>query len=168
MNKPLLRAVSSTPEPIPEPDEAQGLGASLRAMRNARGFSLAEASTRLKYSVRQLEALENEEWGRLPQGMLLRGQVKNYARFLGTDVDALLVMLDNQVGTRPSVSVSVPMPHAGLSDAELPLGAEGGSRSWGWLLVILALLVVAGIYAIDRGWVPDSWLVFDWLKALKQ
>ena len=46
MNKPLLRAVSSTPEPIAEPaaepmvepDETQGLGASLRQMRQA-GFS---------------------------------------------------------------------------------------------------------------------------------
>lgn len=168
MNKPLLRAVSSTPEPVVEPDETQGLGASLRAMRHARGCSLADASTRLKYSVRQLQALENEEWSRLPQGVLLRGQVKNYARFLDADVDALLVMLDNQVETQPTLPVSAPVKRAAFNEAELPLHSEGGSRSWGWLLVILALLVVAGVYAVDRGWVPDSWLVFDWLKALKQ
>jgi len=168
MNKPLLRAVSSTPQPVVEPDEAQGLGASLRAMRKARGCSLSDASARLKYTVRQLDALENEQWQQLPKGMLLRGLVKNYGRFLETDVDALLVMLDNQVGTRSAASVSVPVPAASLSGADLPLHPEGGSRSWGWLLVIVVLLVVAGIYAIDRGWVPDSWLVFDWLKALKQ
>ncbi|MDX3896053.1 helix-turn-helix transcriptional regulator [Pusillimonas sp.] len=168
MNKPLLRAVSSTPEPIAEPDEARGLGASLRAMRMARGCSLSDVSARLKYSVRQLDALENEQWDRLPNGVLLRGLVKNYGRFLETDVDALLAMLDTQVGTRSAASVSVPVPAASLSGADLPLHPEGGSRSWGWLLIIVVLLVVAGVYAIDRGWVPDSWLIFDWLKALKQ
>jgi len=166
MNKPLLRAVSSTPEPIAEPDEAKGLGASLRAMRTAKGCSLSDVSARLKYSVRQLDALENEQWDRLPNGVLLRGLVKNYGRFLETDVDALLAMLDTQVGTRSAASV--PVPAASLSGADLPLHPEGGSRSWGWLLVIVVLLVVAGVYAIDRGWVPDSWLIFDWLKALKQ
>jgi len=168
MNKPLLRAVSSTPEPVGEPDEAKGLGASLRAMRTARGCSLSDVSARLKYSVRQLDALESEQWDKLPSGVLLRGLVKNYGRFLDTDVDALLTMLDTQVDTQRAPSVSVPVQAASLGGADLPLHAEGGSRSWGWLLVIVALLVVAGAYAIDRGWVPDSWLVFDWLKALKQ
>lgn len=168
MNKPLLRAVSSTPEPAAELDEAQGLGASLRAMRNAKGYSLSDVSARLKYSVRQLDALENEQFAQLPDGMLLRGLVKNYGRYLETDVDALLVMLDNQAGTRPAAPASAPVPGVTLSGADLPLHPEGGSRPWGWLLVIVALLVVAGAYAIDRGWVPDSWLVFDWLKALKQ
>lgn len=168
MNKPLLRAVSSTPPAVPEPDEAQGLGASLRAMRKARGCSLADVSARLKYSVRQLDALENEQWGRLPSGVLLRGLVRNYGRFLETDVDALLAMLAKQVGTQSAASVSVPVRGASLSGVDLPLHPEGGSRSWGWLLVIVALLVVAGIYAVDRGWVPDSWLIFDWLKTLKQ
>lgn len=168
MNKPLLRAVSSTPEPIVEPDEAQGLGASLRQMRNARGISLSDASARLKYTARQLDALENERWAELPQGMLLRGLVKNYARFLDTDVNALLIMLENQVGIQAAAPSSLPVQRAALSGADLPLHAEGGSRSWGWLLVIVAVVVVAAVYAIDRGWVPESWLIFDWLKALRQ
>jgi hypothetical protein len=36
------------------------------------------------------------------------------------------------------------------------------------MIIILILLFVAGFYAIERGWVPDSWLVFDWLKSLKK
>ena len=168
MNKPLLRAVSSTPAPPVEPDEAQGLGASLRQMRNARGISLSDASARLKYSVRQLDALENERWSELPQGMLLRGLVKNYARYLQTDVNALLTMLENQLGNQVAAPASLPVQKASLGSNDLPLHAEGGSRPWGWLLVIVAVVVVAAVYAIDRGWVPESWLVFEWLKALRQ
>lgn len=168
MNKPLLRAVSSTPELMAEPDATEGLGASLRAMRKVRGHTLPEVSTRLKYSVRQLEALENEQWEKLPRGVLLRGLVKNYARFLETDVDALLIMLDNQAGAQSATPVPISAKGASLPQADMPLHPEGGSRSWGWLLVILTLLIVLVIYAINRGWVPDAWLIFDWLKALKQ
>lgn len=168
MNKPLLRAVSSNPAPVVEPDHTQGLGASLRQMRNARGISLSDASARLKYTVRQLDALENERWDELPKGMLLRGLVKNYSRFLETDVDALLTMLENQVGSDAAAPASLPVPRAAAGRAGTPLHSEAGSRSWGWLLVIVAVLVVAGIYAVDRGWVPDSWLIFDWLKSIRQ
>lgn len=167
MNKPLLRAVSSNSEPLAEPDEAKGLGASLRQIRNARGISLSDASGRLKYSVRQLDALENERWDELPQGMLLRGFVKNYARFLEADMQALLTMLENQVGSQAAAPASMPVQRARLSETDLPLHSESSSRSWGWLLVIVAVVVVAGVYAIKRGWVPESWLIFDWLKALR-
>lgn len=168
MNKPLLRAVSSNPQPVVEPDASMGVGASLRALREARGHSISDVSARLKYSVRQLQALEGEEWQHLPDGFLLRGLVKNYARFLETDTEALLVMLDNQVGTRPPTIVTAASRRSS-GNTDVPLHSEPGPRSWswGWLLVIVALLVVAGVYAIDRGWIPDSWLIFDWLKALK-
>ncbi|WP_397473017.1 helix-turn-helix domain-containing protein [Pusillimonas sp.] len=168
MNKPLLRAVSSNPAPVVEPDQSQGLGASLRQMRNARGVSLSDASARLKYTVRQLDALENERWNELPRGMLLRGLVKNYSRFLETDVDALLTMLENQVGSEAAAPVSLPVQRVSVGRAGTPLHSESSSRSWGWLLVIVAVVAVAGVYAVDRGWVPDSWLIFDWLKSIRQ
>ena len=168
MNKPLLRAVSSNPEPIVELDEAQGVGASLRQIRNARGHSLSDASARLKYTVRQLDALENERWDELPKGMLLRGLVKNYSRFLDADVDALLTMLENQVGSEAAAPASMPVQRAAMKAADMPLHSDGGSRSWGWLLVIVAVVAVAAVYAVDRGWVPDSWLIFDWLKTIRQ
>jgi hypothetical protein len=66
-------------------------------------------------------------------------------------------------------SKTVPVASAtSLGPADLPLQAEPVHRPWGWLLIILILLFVAGFYAIERGWVPDSWLVFDWLKSLKK
>lgn len=147
-----------------------GLGATLRAMRESRRISLSDASQRLKYSVRQIEALEAEDWSRLPSGMPLRGLVRNYARYLEADVDSVLVLLDNQVGpTAPAKvmvapGVSAPSIHG---DAEVPMAAEAPSRSsWGWFIIILAILVIAAFYAVDRGWVPESWLIFDWLKAI--
>lgn len=145
-----------------------GVGATLRSIREARRTSVSEASQRLKFSVRQIEALEAEEWGRLPGGVSLRGFVRNYARYLEADVDSVLTLLDNQIGpTAPRSIVTAPGVGASVgNDAELPVTAEASHKPWGWFFIILALLVIAAFYAIDRGWVPESWLIFDWLKAI--
>ncbi|NGM87806.1 helix-turn-helix domain-containing protein [Parapusillimonas sp. SGNA-6] len=166
MTQPLLKeeAQLDTVTPISAPS---GLGPTLRSLREARGLSPSEVSSRLKFSSRQLEALETEQWDRLPSGVSLRGFVKNYGRYLEADVDALMVMLENQVASTRSKTVPVASATS-LGPADLPLQAEPVHRPWGWLLIILILLFVAGFYAIERGWVPDSWLVFDWLKSLKK
>ena len=151
------------------PQAPAGLGATLRSLRESRRISLSEASQRLKYTVRQIEALESENWSRLPAGVPLRGFVRNYARYLEADVASVLVLLDNQIGpTAPSSVMSAPAV-AGSSvgaDAELPVSSEGSHRPWGWFFIIVAILVIAAFYAVDRGWVPESWLIFDWLKAI--
>lgn len=164
MNQFLTEAASEEPAA----DElASGPGAALRAMREARGLSLPEVSTRIKYSAVQLGFLESEQWSRLPDGVPLRGLVRNYARFLDTDVDAVLRLLDNEVGpTRAYPSVS--LNQRALPQTGLPVHSEPVRRTWVWLLLILVLLGVAGLYAVNRGWMPEAWLIFDWLKAIKQ
>ncbi|HRL22912.1 helix-turn-helix domain-containing protein [Alcaligenes sp. SDU_A2] len=146
-----------------------GVGPTLRELRQAQAYSLADVSGRLKFSVRQLEALEAEQWDQLPGGQSLRGMVRNYARFLEADGTAVLTMLESQVSDAGAPKpVPRSAPGAGLAGTELSLYSESRSGfSWGWLLIIVVFLLVAGFYAIDRGWVPDSWLVFDWLKGLK-
>lgn len=144
-----------------------GIGSMLKALRQAKGLTLADVSSRIKFSVRQLDALENEQWDSLPEGLLLRGMVKNYGRYLEADMDALLLQLESQVS---GAGAPKPVPQT-LSSAnartDTPLYTERASRSWGWWLIIFLVLLVAGLYAINRGWIPDSWLVFDWLKGLK-
>ncbi|NYT61327.1 helix-turn-helix domain-containing protein [Alcaligenaceae bacterium] len=164
MTQPLLKEARL--EIVPSAPIPTGVGPTLRSLREARRLSPADITARLKFTARQLDALETEQWDRLPSGVSLRGFVKNYARFLEADVDALLVMLDNQVG--PTAAKPVAITQAGsLGPAELQHG-EPAHRPWGWLIVILVILFVAGFYAIERGWVPDSWLVFDWLKSLRK
>lgn len=144
----------------------EGLGATIRKVREAKNFSLADASMRLKYSQRLIVALESEQWEILPQGMPLRGFVRNYARYLEIEPEALLSMLDNQVGT-VTTAIVVSNRSTELVSTELSGAEEPTRKPWGWLLVILLFVIVAIFYGINQGWVPDSWLVFDWLKALK-
>lgn len=148
--------------------EDLSVGTALKELREARGLSLGEVSARIKYSAVQLGHLESQHWDRLPDGVPLRGLVRNYARYLDADVDALLRLLDDEVGPTRSQPAQVLTASTPMGPADLPMRSEPPRRTWVWLLLILILLCVAGVYAIDRGWVPDEWLVFDWLKALRQ
>lgn len=152
---------------VDDTSQAEGIGPTLRRLREAKRLTPADACMRLKFSQRQLRALENEEWHLLPQGMSLRGFVRNYARYLDADADSLLTMLDNQIGPPQSAFVSNQRTE-GLAPADLAVREDAPRRPWGWLLIILVLLLVAAFYAIQRGWIPDSWLIFDWLQSLKK
>lgn len=163
-------AASPVGSPSVLEEGGQSVGSTLRGLREARRISRNEASARVKYSVRQIEALETEQWDSLPGGAALRGFVKNYGRYLGADADGLLFMLDEQAGiegARPTTASATGGQIPSMGPTELPLHGEPVRRPWGWLVIILVLLFVACFYAIERGWVPDSWLIFDWLKSLK-
>lgn len=142
------------------------IGVFVAELRQARGLSYNDVSARIKYSVLQLKALEQEDWAALPSGVPLRWMVQSYARYLETDESVLLGMLEaaNQ-GSRPPSSVKRDVRKgADWSDADMPLYSDAAPRSWGWLIVIAALLFVALFYALDQGWIPENWLIFDWLK----
>lgn len=153
-----------------ESDGAQTLsvGDTLRRLRETRGLTLSEVSARIKYSAVQLGYLETGDWARLPDGVPLRGLVRNYARFLEADVDAVLQLLDQEIGpTRPYNAVPTLSARRSVQSADIPPRGEPAHRTWAWLLLILILFGVVGVYAINRGWVPEEWLIFDWLKALR-
>ncbi len=115
-----------------------GFGATLAAAREAKGFSRNEVAERLKLSPRQIEALEAEDWAKLPSPVYVRGFVRNYARLLEIDPDALIrhsegAPMPTQTITAPSASVRL-----------------GGSPVARWLLLPLFIIVlfVASVAAL--------------------
>ncbi|HRL76350.1 MAG TPA: DUF4115 domain-containing protein [Candidatus Accumulibacter phosphatis] len=122
---------------------AGGVGQQLRAAREARGASLAEVALSLKLGLRQVEALENEEWQLLPGNTMIRGFVRNYARLFHLDGEQLMRSLDAaELQQTPQLAAS-----AGTS-ASLPqtVGRRAERRDYlavfgGLLLLGLALLV---------------------------
>jgi cytoskeleton protein RodZ len=64
-------------------------GEKLRLEREMRGVSLREIADETKISVRFLRALEEDRVDILPGGLFPRAFVKQYAAFLGLDVDKL-------------------------------------------------------------------------------
>jgi cytoskeleton protein RodZ len=64
---------------------ADTLGEQLRLAREQRGVPLREISDQTRISVRYLEAIETNDYKRLPGGIFNRSFVKAYARCVGYD-----------------------------------------------------------------------------------
>jgi cytoskeleton protein RodZ len=73
-----------------------GPGRMLSRLRNERKLSVADVAQRLKYGARQIEALEAEEFGRLPGTTFVRGMVRGYAKLLEIDPLPVLKALERR------------------------------------------------------------------------
>ena len=114
-------------------------GAMLRAAREAQGYSIAEVAQVLKFGVRQLEALENDDYSTLQGTTFIRGFVRSYARYLRLDEVPLLAALEPKapvavVEVRTVENMNAAMPVA---------GADGSKRAYGFAAGVLALGVLA-------------------------
>ncbi|MGB3431987.1 helix-turn-helix domain-containing protein [Achromobacter sp.] len=158
MTQDFASAVSETPA------GAGSVGSALRALRQSKGWSLDEVSSRIKFSTKQIEALENEQWANLPTGVSLRGLVRNYARLLGADSQAIVDSLDPKARVTGPVKLSPGALHSAHSIPQSSADDErSSSTSWGWLIAIVLVLAAGVAYAFWQGWLPQHWLPSDWL-----
>ena len=107
-------------------------GERLKREREMREVSLKEVTSATRIGPRFLEALENEEWDKLPGGIFNRGFVRSIARFLGLDEENLLAEYDLARGDQ---SMPAPQPY----ENKLPR-----PPIWLPILAVLALLAVLG------------------------
>ena len=80
-------------------DPGTGIGAELLRAREARGLALSDVAQQLKFSARQLEALEQDRFDVLPGGTFARGIVRSYARLLKLDPEPLLARIAVRLDT---------------------------------------------------------------------
>lgn len=121
-------------------DQGHGIGTALRTARVAQGLSIQDAANHLRLMHRQVEAMETEDFPSLGPSVFARGFVRNYARLLGLDHQALLQVMGGTNIAPIDVVQATPMV--------LP----GARFTSGWLitglLTVLALMVVLiGLYA---------------------
>lgn len=64
---------------------AASIGEQLRLAREGRGIPLREISDQTRISIRYLEAIESNDYQRLPGGVFNRSFIKAYARCVGYD-----------------------------------------------------------------------------------
>src|SRR5258706_7016232 len=119
-------------------------GERLKRERELREVSPNEVVVATRISLRFLEALENEDWEKLPGGIFTRGFVRAIARYLGLDEESLLAEYDQARGdqsaeTAPAPENRIPSPPKWLA-AAFALGA----------LVLMAALIAARVYGCRR------------------
>jgi cytoskeleton protein RodZ len=120
--------------------EEAGPGALLGAERRRQGLSLGDIARQLKLSVRQIEALERDDYAAFSGLVFVRGFLRNYAKLLQVDADSLLVALPAvAAGPAPSAEAAA-LPEGGSHPGRLPLSWLAGAAG------VLVLLVLAAMY----------------------
>jgi cytoskeleton protein RodZ len=125
---------------------AKGIfGERLKRERELREVSMDELTKATRISQRFLEALENEDWAKLPGGVFGRAFVRTIARYLGLDEEALLGEYDLARGdTAQTARPLRPEERIPSPPGWVPVAAVLA------LLAVLAGLVYAGRYAWHR------------------
>lgn len=113
-------------------------GICLREAREARGLSIDEVTQAIKFGARQIEAIERDDFGRLPGSTFVRGIIRSYAKLLQLDAEPLLAMLGKQ---KPLADNGVRAPED--TGAQLPLPGE--RRSIVPMLALLLALAAIGV-----------------------
>ena len=116
-----------------------GFGERLRRDRELRGVSREEISAATRIGSRFLEALENEQWERLPGGIFNRGFLRAIARFLGLDEDDLIAQYD----------LAIPESHSQIEPSAIPATPQRPSARF---VLVRLVGTLCGIVLLAIGW----------------
>lgn len=116
------------------------VGEQLRLAREAAQLSLDEVAHALKFSPRQIESLEADNFAALPGATIVRGFVRSYARLLKLDADALLQQLEPVM---PSMPAEV-RPPENMGVASQPRGV----RELSPLVTVALVLLLAAVMLV--------------------
>ncbi|MBI3244790.1 MAG: DUF4115 domain-containing protein [Chloroflexi bacterium] len=98
----------------------EALGATLRAAREARGWTLEEVERATRIRARYLAALESGDINSLPSPLQARGFLRNYAGHLGLNPEQTLTQLDEAL--KPARRLGLPAILPGGRKIQKPAG----------------------------------------------
>ncbi|MGH9788713.1 MAG: helix-turn-helix domain-containing protein [Candidatus Acidiferrales bacterium] len=115
-------------------------GENLRRERELRGITLSELANCTKIGVRHLEALERNQFHRLPGGIFNRGFVRAVARYMKLDEDFWISEYARATGEEPEVMARYVV--------ETPSRPAAGRHRSAWSFVALLVLFAVGAYVV--------------------
>jgi len=131
--------------------ETPVLGRHLQEAREAQGLAVEDISNRLRLSARQVKALEEDDFTALPDPMITRGFIRNYARLLELDPEPLLEAYRAQVPSEPPRAISIPSANIPISDS--------GRRPWLVFIIgglLIGIMLFVWLYADDLSINPEQ------------
>jgi cytoskeleton protein RodZ len=135
-------------------------GARLKAAREAAGLSVDAVARQLKLAPRQVKAIEDDDWPRLPGRTFVRGFARNYARCVQLDPDAVMALLP-----APDTVPALERPTLAASRrpmGEIPVERVGRRPAARWLTTLLLIAIIAAVAIYEFSRPPLS----HWLRAL--
>jgi cytoskeleton protein RodZ len=127
------------------------VGETLRRERLRKELSLEQISRETKISARLLDAIEKDQYDRLPGGVFAKSFARQYARFLGLDEEELAAEVERAVNPNADLPSFIAPTEPAF---KVPRVAEfdGGSRSASSFLpglagVVTVMLICSAVYA---------------------
>ncbi|MHB8666097.1 MAG: helix-turn-helix domain-containing protein [Burkholderiales bacterium] len=114
----------------------------LAAARAELKLSVADVSQQIKYGVRQIAAIESDDYAKLPGMTFVRGMIRSYAKLVQIDPEPLLANLGRR--DIPS-AVSVDL----RTDGQEPFVESGGKSNRIYVLLSVAALVAVAVVAYE-------------------
>lgn len=127
------------------------IGPALVAARENLSLGAEDISTRLRLSLRQVQALENDDFAALPEAVITRGFIRNYARLVNIDAAPLLRVYSQYVPVQDKQAISIPSENIVIS------GEAGMSwRPYVWFGILLVVLLAGWVLYVDFFQKPDA------------
>lgn len=129
-----VAATSNVTETLPP----LSVGKILSEARARQGLSVADVAASIKFAPRQVEALEADDFGHLPELAFVRGFVRSYARLLHIDETSLLAALPPAHQVLTGLKEDLP---------EVPFSSSQSNRrvNVAWIAAAAALAAVVGM-----------------------
>ena len=90
-----------------EPEYQESLpsvGDTLKSLREQKNFGIADIANNLHLDIRVIEALEQDNYEKLPDPIYVRGYIRNYSKFVDGDANALVALYDKkEVAREPEI-----------------------------------------------------------------
>jgi cytoskeletal protein RodZ len=127
-----------------EPPQIGGIGAQLKAAREARGLTLEQVAAETRIPQRHLVTIEAGNFAALPARTYAIGFTRTYAKAVGLD--------DGQVANRVRAELDAQEsgPRARVPGFEPGDPARVPSRALGWIMALAVVLVLAGLFVVFR------------------
>lgn len=138
--------------PETEPEKAVGLGDLLKAEREKQGLSVEQLARITKLREHFIEALEKEEWEKLPARVFVKGFIRSYSLAIGYDSKEALRLFDKIA------------PHE--EDRPKPLINTGKNTGKGRYFIISAIVLAAAAIGFFYEWGRDSVVVEPEISAV--
>jgi cytoskeleton protein RodZ len=119
-----------------------GCGNVLKAARETQGLSIHEVSSHLRLGPKQIQAIEQDDFDKLPQPSIVRGFIRNYAKLLNIDVTPVLAAYQRIVPSTAPLPLSV-RSNASPSVIDKPARTIRPQR----ILTFFIFLILAAILA---------------------
>ena len=118
-------------------------GRALAAARAEQNLSIADVSQQIKFGVKQIAAIEADDYAKLPGMTFVRGMIRSYAKLVQLDPGPLLADLD-----RHDMPAAVTVD---LRAAEQEPFLEGGKKP-NRIYVMLSVAALAAVAAVAYQW----------------